>query len=104
MSRQVQELQRSVDALLQQAHKANLSVVDAVLSSEVDATPMLGHTKGNTKSNRKKMLRSHITLVSASVHEGERTDVDSTADENKAETGTTVEGKGLRAVHIDSDA
>lgn len=69
-SQSVEQLQRDVDALERQCDRAGIAVIDAVLiggggaAAVHDATPMLGHTKGNTKSNRKKTKAMHLTVLS----------------------------------------
>lgn len=63
-SQSVQQLQRDVAALERQCSRADIAVVDAVMGEAAhDKTPMLGHTKGNTKSNRKKQKAAQLVLL-----------------------------------------
>lgn len=68
-SRNVDELRRDLEALESQCRRANVPISAPEEASEIDTTPMLGHTKGNTKSNRKKIKHAQqVLLLRARVH------------------------------------
>lgn len=63
------ELRRDVQALELQCRRANVPISAPEEASEIDPTPMLGHTKGNTKSNRKKIKHAQqVLLVRTRAH------------------------------------
>lgn len=68
-SRNIDQLRRDVQSLELQCKRSNVPISAPDDASEIDPTPMLGHTKGNTKSNRKKIKHAQqVLLVRTRAH------------------------------------
>lgn len=68
-SRNIEQLRRDVQSLELQCRRSNVPISAPDDASEIDPTPMLGHTKGNTKSNRKKIKHAQqVLLVRTRAH------------------------------------